>query len=180
MVNHMLTKSPMACSPCSGILLSFFLVSACFGQVAKTKIDTSKIAVILPFESAVDKTGGLPQATRTAVIQVLKDAKIFADVLTPEEAKDKNKAALVEIGAKLVEFTSGNRAARVLVGMGSGRASARFEFTLKDPATGNVLWQNSVKKKASVWSNSASSVAQRLELPEQIAETLVKNLKSKK
>ena len=162
------------------ILLSLFLGSVCFGQVAQNKIDTSKIAVVLPFESTVSKAGGLPEATRTAVIQLLKDEKIFAGVLTPEEAKDKDKATLVEISAKLVEFAPGNMAARVLVGMGSGRSSAAYDFTIRDSATGNVFWQNHIKEKASVWSNSASSAVQRLELPEKIAKTLVKRLQGKK
>jgi hypothetical protein len=162
------------------ILISLPLGSACFGQAAKNKIDASKIAVVLPFESTLEKTRGFPEVTRTAVIAVLKDEKIFADVLTPETAKDKDKATLVEISAKLVQFAPGNMAARVLVGMGSGRSSASYDFTVKDSTTGNVLWQNRIKEKASVWSNSASSSAQRGELPDKIAETFAKLLKGKK
>lgn len=180
MINPRFTKSPMACSLGVGILLSFFLGSVCFGQVTKTKIDTSKTAVVLPFETAVEKTRGFPDATRAAVIAVLKDEKLFAGVLTPEEAKDKDKATLVEISAKLVQFAAGSMATRVLVGMGSGRSSATYDFTIKDSATGNVLWQNRIKEKASVWSNNSSSSAQRGELPEKIAVTLVKLLQGKK
>lgn len=163
----------------TAMALSLLLGSAGLGWAQQKSLDRSRIAVILPFESEVARPGGLPEATRTAVIQILKDEKLFAGVLTPEETKDKDKATMVEISAKLVEFSPGNRAARVLVGMGSGRASARFDFVIKDAGTGDVLWKNSIKKKASVWSNSASSSAQRMELPDQIGETLVKQLRGK-
>ncbi len=180
MINLRFTKSPMGCLPRFCILLSLFLGSVCFGQVANNKIDTSKIAVVLPFETALEKTRGFPDATRAAVIVVLKDENVFPGVLTPEEAKDKDKATLVEISAKLTQFAAGNMATRVLVGMGSGRSSATIEFTIKDSATGKVLWKNSIKEKASVWSNNASSASQRGELPEKIAATLVKLLQGKK
>ena len=105
---------------------------------------------------------------------------MFSAVLTPEEAQDKDKAALVEISAKLTDFGGGNMAARVMVGMGSGRAHAGYDFTIKDSATGNVIWEQRIKGVASVWSNSASSSAQRMELPERVAKSLVTTLKKGK
>ena len=76
-----------------------------------------------------------------------------------------------------MDFAPGNMAARAIVGLGSGRAHAGFEFIVKDAQTGTALWQKTIKETASFWSNSASSAAQRLELPEKIAKTLVKELK---
>jgi hypothetical protein len=152
----------------------------CVGQRATNQIDLSKSAVILPFESSVKGAPGLPEATRTAVILFMKDEGMFSAVLTPEEAKDKDRTALVDISAKLVDFAPGNEAARLLVGLGSGRAHAGFDFTAKDSATGNVLWQKHIKETASFWSNSASSVAQRAELPEKVAKSLVKELNEAK
>ena len=118
----------------------------------------------------------MPEATRTAVIQFLKDDNLFAAVVSPEDAKGRDKGSLLEIEAKLVDFAAGNMATRAVVGMGSGRAHAGFDFNLKDSATGATLWRGTIKEKASFWSNSASSVAQRAELPEKIAKALVKEL----
>ena len=87
---------------------------------------------------------------------------------------------MVEIDATLVDFAPGNMAARAIVGMGNGRAHAGFEFTVKDSATGNAIWQGRIKETASFWSNAASSVSQRAELPEKVAKSLVKELKKSK
>lgn len=159
----------------SFVLSAAMLTALCVGQQANKKIDTSKAVVILPFESSVKGQVGLPEATRAAVIQFLKDEGLFSAVLTPEEAKD--KSALLEIGANLVDFAPGNKATRMVVGLGTGRAHAGFDFTIKDSLTGNTIWQGHIKETASFWSNDASSVAQRAELPEKIAKSLVKKLK---
>ena len=146
-------------------------------QKVKKEIDMSKMVVVLPFESDNPKAHGLPDATRTAVIQFLKDEGLFAEVLSPEESASRPKDTMIELGANLVDFDPGNMATRVIIGLGSGRAHAGFEFTVKDAETGNAVWMATITEKASFWSNSASSAAQRLELPEKIAKTLVKELK---
>jgi hypothetical protein len=157
-----------------GAALSLLLSGAGFGQ-AKGQIDSTKTAVVLPFDSSVKGSVGLPEATRTAVALYLKDSGIFAGVLTSEEAQDKEKNGLVNIGATLSDFAAGNMATRVIVGLGAGRAHAGFDFVIKD-AGGATIWQKHIKETASFWSNSASSASQRLELPEKIAKTLVKEL----
>lgn len=158
----------------TALCLAACLAAPCFAQ---SRIDRAKSAVLLPFVAGdVKSSAGFLDASRTTLLAVLKDEKVFAEVLSPEEAAGKDKAQLVEISAKLIEFKAGNMATRMMVGLGSGRASAAFDFVLKDAATGNTLWQKVIKEKASVWSNSASSTAQRLELPEKIANTLAKEL----
>jgi hypothetical protein len=114
------------------------------------------------------------------VIAYLKEAGLFASVLTPEEAKSKNKASMIKIKAKLVEFGAGNRAKRVFVGLGSGRAHAVFDFTIMNGATGYAIWSQSIKGVASFWSNTSSSASQRMELPEKVAKAFVSSLKKKK
>ena len=144
------------------------------------QLDLSKGAVVLAFETSISDpaAAGLPDATRTAVISVLKGADMFPAVGTPEQAKDKK--ALVEISAKLVDFAGGNVAKRMIIGLGTGRAHAGFDFVVKDAATGKVLWQKTVKETASFWSNSASSSAQRTELPEKVAKSFMEQLKKAK
>jgi hypothetical protein len=165
----------------SGACVALLVVGVCAAQHAKKGVDLSKTAVVLPFESAVKGAAGLPEATRAAVIQTLKDDGVFAAVLTPEEAKDKDKATLVEISARLVDFAPGNAGKRLMVGFGSGRAHAGFEFTLKEPATGDTVWTKTIKQTASFWFNSTtSSAAERGELPDGVAKTLVKELKAER
>ena len=120
----------------------------------------------------------MPESTRTSVMQFLKDEHIFDTVLSPEDAKDRDKGTLVEVSATLVDFAPGNAATRLMVGLGSGRAHAGYDFTIKDAATGKVLWTKRIKETASFWSNTASSASQRQELPEKVAKSLVKELKS--
>jgi hypothetical protein len=52
-----------------------------------------------------------------------------------------------------------------------------LDFTVKDVQTGSVLWRKQIKEKASVWSNASSSNSQRGELPDKLAQTLLKELK---
>ncbi len=141
------------------------------------QLDFSKGAVIYPFESTISDpaAAGLPDATRTAVITILKIDGIFAAVGGPEEAK--GKKTLMEITAELVDFSGGNAAIRMIVGLGTGRAHAGFAFTVKESGTGKILWKKTIKETASFWSNSASSSSQRSELPEKVAKTFVEELK---
>jgi hypothetical protein len=145
-----------------------------------TQLDLSKGAIVLPFGSSISDpaAAGLPEATRAAVIAILKTDRIFTAVGGPEEAKDKK--ALMEITAELVDFSGGNAATRMIVGLGTGRAHAGFVFTIKESGTGKILWKKTIKETASFWSNSASSSSQRSELPEKVAKTFVEELKKAK
>ena len=152
--------------------------SVCIAQGGRKGTDQTQSIVVLPFESSVKGASGLPEATRTAIIQMIKDEALFAAVLTPEEAKDKDKATMLELSARLVDFEPGNAAKRVLVGFGGGRAHAGFEFAIKD-SKGEV-WKKTVKSTASFWFNgSTSSAAERAELPEGVAKKLVEELKKR-
>jgi hypothetical protein len=168
------------CFAASMMMISmFFGANLCLGQAKKT-LDTSKAAVILPFESAVKGAPTVPEQVRAAVILYLKDEGLFSAVLTPEEAMSRDKATLVEISGKLVEFKAGNMATRMIVGLGAGRASATFDFAIKDLSTGQNVWEKQVKKKASFFANAASSASQRQDLPEGLAKDLIKELKKAK
>ncbi len=159
--------------------LVLLVVTVYAAEHSKKGVDLSKTAVVLPFESAVKGAAGLPEATRAAVIQTLKGDGVFAAVLTPEEAKDKDKTTLVEISARLVDFAAGNAAKRLTVGFGSGRAHAGFEFTFTEPATGTIVWKKTIKQTASFWFNgTTSSAAERAELPDGLAKKLEQELKA--
>jgi len=140
------------------------------------QLDLSNGAVLLSFSSKISdpSAAGLPDATRTAVLNILKSSGVFTAVGTVEQAKDRKSR--VEISAELVDFAGGSVTKRMMVGLGSGRAHAGFDFTVKESATGKILWKRTVKETASFWSNSASSASQRQELPEKVAKTFVEQL----
>jgi hypothetical protein len=168
----------------SDAVLREMLKSPAVGSSASAQpsspLDFLKGAVIFPFESTISDpaAAGLPAATRIAVITILQIDGIFAAVGGPEEAKGKKN--LMEITAELVDFSGGNAAIRMIVGLGTGRAHAGFAFTVKESGTGKILWKKTIKETASFWSNSESSSTQRSELPEKVAKTFVEELKKAK
>jgi len=143
---------------------------------SSVRLDLSKGVLVQAFTSTISDpaAAGLPGATRTAVVNILRTKEQFSSAGTIEESKDGK--SWIEISAELVDFGGGNVAKRRLIGLGTGRANAGFSFTVKESATGKVLWKKTVKETASFWSNSASSSAQRSELPEKVAKTFVEQL----
>jgi len=161
--------------------VGLLLATVCVAEHSKKGVDLSKAVIVQPFEAGVKGAVGLPDATRSAIIQHRKDEGVFSSALTPEEAKEKDKATFVELSGKLVDFEQGNAAKRMMVGFGSGRAHAGFEFTVKDATTGDVLWHKTIKQTASFWFNgTTSSAAERAELPEGLAKKFVEELKKEK
>jgi hypothetical protein len=164
------------------VMLAWMLGSACPAQAQKKSLAPYKTVVVQPFQTSISSSdaSGLPEATRTAVIQALKDAGFFAEILTPDEASTKlnpDKTSWLQLEARLVDFAPGNAAKRIMLGFGSGRAHARFEFTFKDAASGEVLWQDSVKQTAKYWGNAVSSSSgERSELPQGVAKKLMEQL----
>jgi hypothetical protein len=143
-------------------------------------LDLSKGAVVLPFGSSIKDpaAAGLPEGTKTAVINVLRSDGMLGAVGSQEESD--GKKPWIEISANLVDFAGGNVATRMIIGLGTGRAHAGFSFTVKEISTGKVLWKKVVKETASFWSNSASSSGQRSELPEKVAKSFMEQLKKAK
>lgn len=131
---------------------------------------------VRPLTAEVEVTPGFLDATRATVVSFLREHKqgraAFDTVLTERPAGFDG----LELGGRLVAFKPGNAAVRAVVGLGSGRASARFEFVLTDMASGKVVWRGTVKAVAAFFGSSGSSHGQRQELPERVAERLVRQL----
>jgi len=166
-------------------MLLLLLLSQPYQALAGEKpLDGYKSLVVERFDSSVKGAIGLPDAVRSACVQAIKEDGLFSEVTTAEEeaakagATEAGKAGLLRLSAQLVDFEPGNAAKRLMVGFGSGRAHAGFEFTLRDPATNQIVWQKRLKQTASFWFNgTTSSAAERGELPEALAKKLVEELK---
>jgi uncharacterized protein DUF4410 len=139
-------------------------------------VDRSKSIVIKQFTASVKGAAGLPEAVRSAVIQTMTDDATFKSIVKEEEAKDAPADYVLE--GVLVNFEAGNAAKRLMVGFGSGRSHAVFEFSIKDKSSGNVVWKKTIKQTASFWFNgTTSSAAERAELPDGLAKKLVEEIK---
>ncbi len=156
-------------------VVGFLLASTWLAQAGTNSLHNYRRIVVVPFESSVQGATGLTEAVRESVVGGLKESGLFAEVLSGDDTKD--KTGVLELRGRLVDFAPGNAAKRLVIGFGTGRAHARFEFTIADAATGEIVWQGSVKQTASFWFNGyTSSAGERAELPEGIAKKLVKEL----
>jgi ABC-type uncharacterized transport system auxiliary subunit len=161
------------------LLASMFMLLVASVDANAKSVDPSKPIMVKSFTASVKGAAGLPEAVRGAVIQTLKDDGTFKSVLKEEEAKGAPADYVLE--GTLVNFEAGNAAKRLMVGFGSGRSHAVFEFVVKEASTGQVVWQKSIKQTASFWFNgTTSSAAERAELPDGVAKKLVEELKKSK
>jgi hypothetical protein len=150
------------------------------GLGIQASVDLSRGAVVLDFTSAITDPAavGLPEATQTAVMLSLRNSGMFSGVTIPERAA--GNRGIIEISAELVDFAAGNMAKRMIIGLGTGRPHAGFNFSVKETATGKVLWTKTIKETASFWAGSMSSSTQRSELPDRVAKKLAEELKKAK
>jgi uncharacterized protein DUF4410 len=160
----------------SSSLLAFFATSVYAGNKS---VDLSKPIIVKAFTAKVKGAAGLPEAVRGAVVQTMRDDGEFTSVLKEDDAEAKTAPQPnFTLEGELVDFEAGNAAKRLMVGFGSGRSHARFDFSLKNSSTGEVVWQKSIKQTASFWFNgTTSSAAERAELPDGLAKQLVNELK---
>jgi Domain of unknown function (DUF4410) len=158
------------------LLVSIFVLFTICTEAATKTVDLSKTVMVKSFTASVKGAAGLPETVRGAVIQTLKDDATFKSILNEEDAKDAQTDYVLE--GTLVNFEAGNAAKRLMVGFGSGRSHATFDFVLKEASTGQVVWQKSIKQTASFWFNgTTSSAAERAELPDGLAKKLLEELK---
>ena len=73
------------------------------------------------------------------VIEIHKFRRV-ADFRDPKVQESETERVLV-IRGKVIEFTHGSQAARIIVGMGAGKGKIVVLCTFVDKATGEVLWQ---------------------------------------
>lgn len=159
------------------LIVSLFVFLAT--PVSADSVDISKSIMVKQFTASVKGAAGLPEAVRSAIVQTMTDDGTFKSVVKEEEAKDAPADYVLE--GVLVNFEAGNAAKRLMVGFGSGRSHAVFEFSIKESSTGNVVWKKSIKQTASFWFNgTTSSAAERAELPDGLAKKLVEELKKQK
>jgi hypothetical protein len=139
-------------------------------------IDFSKAAVVLPFESSLAAASSvIPEMAQKEAIRFLKETALFSTVLTPEEAQNRDPSTMIEITGKLEDFSTGRTGWRLFFPVNKP-AYVEFEITLKDPATGTILWERRISAEAS----SLSSRSSLSEPVEKAVKIFVKELQAKK
>jgi len=105
----------------------------------------------------------------------IKDGEFF-EVVT-EAPKDTNGKVLV-LDGEILEWHAGNRAKRLMVGMGSGRETAKIHYWLTDQASGKKVFEHTDTIRQAFWGNAyASSVGQ---LAQPFADKIADRLKDAK
>jgi len=105
----------------------------------------------------------------------IKDGQSF-DVVTeaPKEAAGK----VFTLDGEILEWHAGNKATRMMVGMGSGRETAKIHYWLTDAASGKKVFEHTDTIRQAFWGNAyASSVGQ---LAQPFADKIADRLKEAK
>ncbi len=105
---------------------------------------------------------------------IKKDGQYF--FVVPEPPNDAN-GALYTLGGEVLEWHSGNRAKRLLVGMGSGRETAKIHYWLTDISGKRVFDHTDTIRQAFAGNAYAGSVGQ---LAQPIADKIAERLRAAK
>ena len=109
--------------------------------------------------------------TQTITELVAKDGQFFR--VGREVAPD--NAADYRLDGEILEWHSGNRAKRMLVGMGSGRETAKIHYWLTDIHSGKRVFDHTDTIRQAFWGNAyANSVGQ---LAQPFADKIAERLK---
>jgi hypothetical protein len=160
-----------------GIMMLARINDGALAGESKTRIDFSKTAVVMPFESSlIAASSVIPETTQKYVISLLKEAALFPEVLTSKEAKNRDKATLIEITGRLEDYSSG-RTTRGILFSSYRPAYAEFSITIKDSATGTVLWERCINAEEASFASSKSRIS---EPSKNVARKFVKELQAEK
>jgi len=105
---------------------------------------------------------------------IRKDGQYF--FVLPEPVKDA-KGAVYTLGGEVLEWHAGNRAKRMLVGMGTGRETARIHYWLTDISGKRVFDHTDTIRQAFLGNAYARSVGQ---LAQPFADKIAERLKEAK
>jgi hypothetical protein len=105
----------------------------------------------------------------------IKDGQIFDVVVEAPKAVD---GKVYRLDGEVLEWHVGNKAKRMMVGMGSGRETAKIHYWLTDVASGQKVFEHTDTIRQAFWGNAyASSVGQ---LAQPFADKIADRLKEAK
>ena len=105
----------------------------------------------------------------------IKDGQSFEVV---SEAPQGSGSKVYLLDGEVLEWHAGNRATRLMVGMGSGRETAKIHYWLTDPVSGKKVFEHTDTIRQAFWANAyANSVGQ---LAQPFADKIADRLKDAK
>ncbi|MBV8053063.1 MAG: DUF4410 domain-containing protein [Acidobacteriaceae bacterium] len=147
-------------------LLLSLAATECVGQGKPTLIiETFAVSTSVPWPYDMNQ---LKLETFSELLK--KDSQYF--VVLPEPVQDA-KDAVYTLRGEVLEWHPGNRAKRLLVGMGTGRETAKIHYWLTDISGKRVFDQTDTIRQAFLGNAYAGSVGQLAQpLADKIAERL--------
>lgn len=114
-------------------------------EVERMKVDRENYST-----KELERAGKIPDEAldgiQRALIGIATRAGRFQGVRKPAEGAAPGEAVVV-LGGRVTDYKEGNRAARLLVGMGAGAQKFEAECVLTDKATGKVLGKERIADK---------------------------------
>jgi hypothetical protein len=105
----------------------------------------------------------------------IKDGQSFEVV---SEAPQGSGSKVYLLDGEVLEWHAGNRATRLMVGMGSGRETAKIHYWLTDQVSGKKVFEHTDTIRQAFWANAyANSVGQ---LAQPFADKIADRLKDAK
>ena len=106
----------------------------------------------------------------------IKDGQSFEVVSETPQQGSGSKVYLLD--GEVLAWHAGNRATRLMVGMGSGRETAKIHYWLTDPVSGKKVFEHTDTIRQAFWGNAyANSVGQ---LAQPFADKIADRLKEAK
>jgi hypothetical protein len=132
---------------------------------APVTIESSKpIIVVLPFTVPADITWPYDaKQLHSQVVLILKTKGSIKDRFEIVGEKVESSGSIYTLTGEVVAWKAGNRATRLLVGMGTGRESAEISYQLKDQRGTRVFEHEDTIRAAFVGNAVAGSVGQLAE-----------------
>jgi hypothetical protein len=156
----------------NSLLCLFISLVVCFAAPAHAAGKKQKKASKYPnleissfdVKDDIDVPQGFVQRIRKELPHRLADTQKFNRIFDEGDGvADKNAPTLVMKGS-LIDFTSGNRAERYLIGLGAGAAEAVAHLKFVDAATGEAVFERDVTAKMTrgTFGGSSNGVADQL------------------
>ncbi|MGH9744549.1 MAG: DUF4410 domain-containing protein [Candidatus Acidiferrales bacterium] len=155
-------------------VLAFLFVLASISLSAQTK--PSLVVGTFTLANGVNWPYDLNQMQLQTITELkIKDGQVF-NVIT--EAPKGTEGKVYTLDGEVLEWRAGNKAKRMVVGMGSGRETAKIHYWLTDVASGQKVFEHTDTIRQAFWGNAyASSVGQ---LAQPFADKIADRLKEAK
>jgi len=160
------------------LFVAFFALATVFlsAQGAPSQAKPSLVVNLFTVAGDVNWPYDFKQLQLQTITELkIKDGPQFEVV---SDASKENSGKVYVLDGEVLEWHPGNRAARMMVGYGSGRETAKIHYWLTDVASGKKVFEHTDAIRQAFWGNAyANSVGQ---LAQPFADKIAVRLKEAK